>query len=112
MRLFLLMKKTIITIKKELEEIAGCHIILTAEMETVIERINSNPTTRDKSLAIDNLKQNTKYLQDNYQDAEWVTTDGKTPLDVADCVVHIINQHMGRSRSVSSKDYPDHKAFR
>ena len=88
------------------------HIILTAEMETVIERINSSPTTRDKSLAIDNLKQNTKYLQDNYQDAEWVTTDGKTPLDVADCVVHIINQHMGRSRSVSSKDYPDHKAFR
>lgn len=70
------------------------HIILTADQETIVSRVNNSPETRDKSLAINNIEEYTKYLIDNYPDAEWVNTDGKSPSEVAESIAHIINRYV------------------
>lgn len=74
------------------------HIILDADPETIESRVNNSPITRNKSLAINNIQINIKYLKDNYTDAEWVDTNEKTINDVAESITNIINQHVRINR--------------
>ncbi|RKI71802.1 hypothetical protein D7V91_00295 [bacterium 1xD42-67] len=59
------------------------HIILTAEIETLISRIKSD-SDRDQQFALSRLKWNTKFLGQHYSDAARIVTDNKSISDIVD----------------------------
>lgn len=64
------------------------HIILTADMETLISRIKNDPD-RDQQFALSRLKWNTKFLDQNYSDAVRIITDNKSISDITDEILAI-----------------------
>lgn len=65
------------------------HIILTADEASIRQRIN-NDKNRDKKFALDNLKENLKFYDNNYSDAIHIDTTGRSKEDVAGEIMEII----------------------
>lgn len=76
------------------ENVRTLHIILTASEEIIRERIK-NDNTRDKLCALENLKYNISFLNQNYQDAIRINTDSMSIADTA----NEIAQHISNMRS-------------
>lgn len=66
------------------------HIILTAEEETIKSRIEHNALRKDKNLALETLSENITFLNENFKDAIWIDTDGKSACETADEIIKYI----------------------
>ena len=69
------------------------HIVLTASTETILERIE-NDEARDKDFARRHLSRNVRFLEQNYSDAIWVSTEDSDIETSAEEVVGIIRDHI------------------
>ena len=69
------------------------HIVLTASTETILERIE-NDEARDKDFARRHLPRNVRFLEQNYSDAIWVSTEDSDIETSAEEVVGIIRDHI------------------
>lgn len=65
------------------------HIILTADEETIKSRIK-NDETRMKDIALDNLKDNISFLNENFPEALWIKTDERAISEIAKEVIEVI----------------------
>ena len=65
------------------------HIILTADKETIKERIK-NDTNRMKDIALEWMVDNIKFLDSNYPNAIWIKTDNRDIDDIVDEIIEII----------------------
>lgn len=65
------------------------HIILTADEETIKSRIK-NDETRMKEIALDNLKDNLYFLDENFPEALWIKTDKRNINEIAKEVIEVI----------------------
>ena len=69
------------------------HVILFADEQTVLSRIENDVPTRDKDYAKRNMKKNTEYLSKNFSEAIRLDTDGKSINEVADAILEIVKAH-------------------
>lgn len=65
------------------------HFILTANHETILDRIN-NQDNREKMFATSFLEPNIKFLENNFQNVPRIKTDNKDISAVADEIIDII----------------------
>lgn len=71
------------------KNIPNIHVILQADSNTIINRIEMNDG-RDKLFAKEWLDYNIKYLENNYKTATQINTDGKTVDEIAKEIVLLI----------------------
>ena len=62
------------------------HIILTADKETIKERIKKD-TNRMKDIALEWMVDNIEFLDNNYSDAIWIKTDNRHIDDIVDKII-------------------------
>ena len=65
------------------------HIILTADKETIKERIKKD-ANRMKDIALEWMVDNIEFLNSNYPDAIWIKTDKRDIDDIVDEIIEII----------------------
>ncbi len=70
------------------------HFILTANRDTIIERINKQEK-RDKAWAISFLNSNIKYLEDNFEHVPRINTENKEISEIADEIIGIVFPQTG-----------------
>lgn len=66
------------------------HIILTANEETIISRIK-NDNERQKEIALDYLKENLTFLENNFNSAIRIKTDNRSVSDITDDIITIVH---------------------
>lgn len=65
------------------------HIILTANIETIKSRIDTD-SNRDKVFALQYIEENIKFFENNYKDDIYIGTDNKTVEEIAKIILQNI----------------------
>ena len=80
------------------------HFILSANESTILSRIEHDDSGRDKSFATKKINENIRFLQNNFINAIWIDTEGKSPYNIAKEINEVYLSESQKSDNTKGED--------